>query len=122
MAGRPARPLAPYALLEKQPKSRGQRRGIVRCDMRTKHGQLLKRTRAALLDHVGPNATAAQLSLCERIAFLELRAALFDQKIVDGSFTELDGKTYFALVGALRRTYNAIGLDRAAPRFAELLR
>jgi hypothetical protein len=122
MAGRAARPLAPYALLEPGTKSRGQRRGIVRCDMRTRAGRLLKRTRAALLEHVGPNATAAQLSLCERIAFLELRAALFDQKIVDGTFTECDSKTYYAMIGAIRRCYAALGLNRPAPKFAELLR
>ena len=122
MAGRPARPLAPYALLEPRSKSRGQRRGVVRCDMRTRHGQLLKRTRQALLDHVGADATAAQLSMCERIAFLELRAALFDQKIVDGTFTALDSSTYYALVGAMRRCYAAIGLDRPAPKFVALLK
>src|SRR6267378_3329243 len=113
----PARPLAPYALLEPSTKSRGQRRGIVRVDMRTRHGRLLKQTRAALLEHVGPHSTVAQRSMCERIAFLELRCALFDQKLISGEFTGNDANTYYALVGAMRRCYSAIGLERAAPKF-----
>lgn len=118
----PARPIAPYMLADPGGNSRGQRRGILRVDGRTKAGRQLRATRKALLDHLGPNASAPQLALAERAAFLELRATLFDQKIVDGTFTELDGKTYYALIGALRRCYAAIGLQRPAPAFAALMR
>ena len=38
------------------------------------------------------------------------------------TFTPLDSSTYYALIGAMRRCYAAIGLDRPAPKFAELLK
>jgi hypothetical protein len=63
-----------------------------------------------------------QRSMVERIAWLELRCALFDQKQISGTFTDLDGKTYLALVGSLRRLYSALGIERPAPKFAELLK
>jgi hypothetical protein len=44
-------------------KSRGQRRGIFRCDGRTREGRLLKETRKALLDHLGSGATVVQRSM-----------------------------------------------------------
>ena len=59
-----ARPIAPYARLE--PKSRGQRRGILWVDARTREGRLLRDVRNTLLEHLGGNATAVHKSLIER--------------------------------------------------------
>jgi len=115
-----AHPISPYARIE--PKSRGQRRGIVRVDGRTKEGRLLKNTRAGLLEHLGPDATIPQKALIERIAWLELRSALFDQKQIEGTFTEYDSKQHLALINALRRLYGSLGLGRPVPKFAQLLK
>jgi len=94
--------------------------------MRTKEGRLLKRVRQGILDHVTGNGatepTFVQLSLAERAAQIELRLALFDQKRMAGEFTRYDNDVYMAEVGGLRRLYKEIGIGRATPSFAKLLR
>jgi hypothetical protein len=115
-------PLAVYALIE--PKSHGQRRGIVKCDGRSPEGRILKNARRTLLDHVGGAdvATPVQKSLIERAAMLELRAAMLDQKVIDGTFTDYDGKTYNAIINSLTRVYKVLGIGRPKPGFADLMR
>jgi hypothetical protein len=122
MPGGCARPIAPYSLIERPAKSRGQRRGIVRVDGRTREGILLKKTRKALLDFLGPNITPPQRAICERIAWLELRCAVFDAKQIDGTFTHYDSATHLALIGGLRRLYREIGFNSPAPKFADLMK
>ena len=116
-----AKPIAPYMHLNAN-RGRGQKRGILRVDGRTRAGRLLKAVRAALLAHVGADVTIVQKSLIERIAWLELRCVLLDQKQIEGQFSDYDAKTYLAEVGALRRCYSALGIHRPTPRFAELLK
>jgi len=70
----------------------------------------------------GRTATTAQLAIVEHIAFLELRAALLSQKIIDGTYTNYDSSTHYALIGALRRCYREIGIESPTPKLAELLR
>jgi len=115
-----ARPIAPYTRLE--PKSRGQRRGILRVDARTREGRLLRDARKTLLEHLGGTATAVQKSLVERAAWLELRIALLDAKQARGEFSDYDSRVYLAMIGSLRRVYQAIGIARPAPSFAKLLK
>jgi hypothetical protein len=115
-----ARPIAPYMRLE--PKSRGQRRGIVRVDARTREGRLLRDVRKALLEHLGPNPTVVQRSMVERAAWLELKCALLDQKIISQTDTTFDSATYLSWVGHLRRLYQALGIARPAPSLAKLLK
>ena len=118
----PARPVAPYMRFEKASANRGQKRGVVRVDGRTVHGRLLKNTRAALLEHLGPGVTIPQKAIIERIAWLELRCALFDQKQIDGTFTQYDADQHLALINALRRLYGSLGTGRPGPKFASLLK
>jgi len=113
-------PLAIYARTE--PKGRGQRRGIVKCDGRSPEGRILKNARLALLEFIGPDATPIQKSLIERAAMLELRAAMLDAKIVAGTFTEYDGKTYNAIVNSIARVYRTLGIERPRPEFSKLWR
>jgi hypothetical protein len=115
-------PLAVYALIE--PKSHGQRRGIVKCDGRSPEGRILKNARRTLLEHIGGAevATPVQKSLIERAAMLELRAAMLDQKVIDGSFTDYDGKTYNAIINSLTRVYKTLGIGRPRPGFADLMK
>jgi hypothetical protein len=118
-----ARPIAPYSLVEPRSQNRGQKRGLVRVDGRTVAGRLLKHTRKALLDHVGgPNAASTvQKALIERCAWLELRCALFDQKQIEGTFTNYDSATHLALIGSLRRLYQTLGIEKPRASFASLL-
>jgi hypothetical protein len=71
----------------------------------------VKNTRLALLEHIGPNATLPQQALIERIAFLELRAAIFDMKQVQGTFTPNDTAVHLAIINSLRRLYQTLGLQ-----------
>jgi hypothetical protein len=91
---------------------------LARPDMRSKKGRLLKQVRTGLIAHLGgeEKLSAPQRALIERIAMLSLRCALLDQKVVDGTFTEYDAKTYLAFTNSLTRTMTALGLERAAPR------
>jgi len=116
-----ARPIAPYARLE--PQSRGQRRGLLKIDARTREGRLLRDVRKTLLEHIGEdNATAVHKSLIERCAQLELCICVLDAKQARGEFTEHDGRVYLAMVGSLRRLYSTLGLERPTPKFSELMR
>ena len=105
--------------------SRGQRRGITRCDMRTLEGRFLKAIRKQITEHLasaGVEPTILQRSLIERASWLELRCALYDRKELEGKFTALDQKYYLALVGQLRRLYRDLGIQQPQPSFAKLLK
>ena len=121
-----ARPVYLYSLLDPSPgHSAGQRRGIVRVDMRSKHGRLLKTIRKEILAHLtaqGGEPTIIQRSLAERAAQLELKLAMYDEKQLAGTFSDYDSKVYFAAVGSLRRLYKEIGLAKPSPGFAKLLK
>jgi hypothetical protein len=88
-------------------------RGI---DGRTTAGKLISATRRALADHLGgeDRLSAPQRALIERCAMLQLRIAALDARIVDGSFTEYDAKTYLAFHNSLTRTLLGLGLQAAA--------
>jgi hypothetical protein len=73
-----ALPIASYARIS--PRSRGQRRCILRVDTRTREGRLLRDVRKTLLEHVGSNPTAVHRALIESAAWLELRIALLVQR------------------------------------------
>ena len=91
---------------------------LARPDRRTKEGRLLKQMRQALIAHLGGESrlSAPALALIERAAMLQLRCAVLDQKVLDGSFSEYDAKTYLAFSNSLRRTLAALGLQPAASK------
>src|SRR5215472_2944050 len=127
MSGKPARKIYLHSCLPGTPNTgRGQRRGILRVDGRTIHARLLRDVRKAVLAHIvrpGHDPTIAQRSMAERIAQLELRLAVFDQRFVDGKIpTDLDNREYLAATNSLRLAYQAVGFDKAAPKFADLLK
>jgi hypothetical protein len=117
----PAKPVSPHMIARPPSKHRGCKLGLVKVDGRTLEARLLKYTRQALLDHVGPNPTTLQLSLIERAAWLELKCALFDKRTIEGTFTEADSAIFLATIGGLRRIYKELGIERAGPKFADLL-
>jgi hypothetical protein len=89
---------------------------LARPDRRTREGRLLRQMRQALFAHLGGEArlTPPQRVLIERACMLQLRVATLDEKIVDGTFTDLDSRTYLAFSNTLRRTMLALGVDAAA--------
>jgi len=97
---------------------------LARPDRRSREGRLLKATRLALIEHLGGEdaLTPTQRSLVERAAYLQLRCSVLDRRIVDGTFTHYDAKSYLAFSNSLVRTMKALGLEGRAdklPTFSE---
>src|SRR5229473_888669 len=89
---------------------------LARPDGRTREGRCLIEARRSLIEHFGgeANLTVTQRALIERCAMLQLRCAVLDRKILDGTFSEFDAKTYLAFSNSLRRSLEALGLGPAA--------
>jgi len=89
---------------------------LAKPDMRSREGRLLTQVRRALFDHLGGEAkvTPLQRILVERAAMLQLRCATLDRKILDGSFSEYDAKTFLAFSNSLSRTLAKLGLGASA--------
>ena len=89
---------------------------LARPDKRTREGRCLQQARLGLIAHLGgeKNLTNPQRALIERCAMLQLRCAVLDRKILDGTFSEFDAKTYLAFSNSLRRSLEALGLGPAA--------
>jgi hypothetical protein len=88
---------------------------LARPDGRTREARLLKQVRQELTKHLGGKLTAPQRALVERVAYLQLRCAVLDRRIIDGSFSDFDSKQYLAFSNSLRRALSSLGLDAAAP-------
>lgn len=86
---------------------------LARPDRRTREGRLLRQMREALFQHFGGEAklSAPQRVLVERAAMLQLRCAVLDGKICDGTFSEYDSKVYLAFSNSLSRTMSVLGLE-----------
>src|SRR5215471_5782905 len=84
---------------------------LARPDRRTREGRLLKQMRQELTRHLGGKLTPPQRVLVERAAMLQLRCAVFDKKIVDGSFSEYDSKVFLATSNSLSRTLKTLGIE-----------
>jgi hypothetical protein len=84
-------------------------------DHRTREGRLLLQMRRALADHLGGErkVNAVQRALIERASWLQLRCATLDERIIDGTFSDYDNKSYLAFANALRRTLVALGVEKA---------
>ncbi len=89
---------------------------LARPDRRTKEGRCLAQARLGLIEHLGgeANLTNPQRALIERCAMLQLRCAVLDKKVLDGTFSEYDAKTYLAFSNSLRRSLESLGLGPAA--------
>src|SRR5262245_41968949 len=93
---------------------------LARPDRRSREGRLLTQARDALFGQLGgeTNITPAQRFLVERASMLQLRVATLDRKIIDGSFSEYDSKTYLAFSNSLTRTLRTLGLEPATAEVA----
>jgi hypothetical protein len=85
---------------------------LARPDGRSKEGRLLSQMRRALIAHLGGEARLSdpQRAMVERAAMLQLRCAVLDRKILDGTFSEYDSKVYLAFSNSLTRTLARLGL------------
>ena len=83
---------------------------------RSREGRFLNACRKELEDHLGgkANITVAQKILIERICFLRLRAALFDEQFLDAGkpLGELDYRVYMAISNSLVRATRELGLSK----------
>jgi hypothetical protein len=89
---------------------------LARADGRSREGRLLKQMRQELIAHMGGTVTPPQRAMIERAAMLQLRCAALDRKVLDGTFSEYDAKTYLAFSNSLTRTLKALGVQPAAAK------
>ena len=90
---------------------------LARPDGRSRQGRLLTQMRRQLTAQLGGNPTPTQVVLIQTAAMLQLKCATFDQKIIDGTFSDYDSKVYLAYANSLRRTLDSLGLAAApAPK------
>lgn len=83
---------------------------LARPDKRTREGRLLTQMRRTLTAQLGGKPTPQQQMLIERCAMLQLRCAVLDKRIIDGTFTQYDSNTYLAFSNSLRLSLTALGL------------
>lgn len=77
-------------------------------------GRLYMRLRAELVGHAGGAPNAAQRALIDRIAMVQVRMAIMDEKMFrDGDLSEHAGREYLAWANSMSRMLQALGLDGA---------
>jgi hypothetical protein len=99
------------------PHSRLLARGSV--SGRSRNGRYLSAAREELTLHLGGGPlSAAQRILVERIAWLRLHVALFDEKVANHStpMSDRDRASYLAFSNSLVRATRELGLQPTAPR------
>lgn len=109
------------------PYSRVVQRGVIAdtLDGRSREGRLARHMEAELIRHIGGNPSFVQKLLIERLVKVRLRLDAFEEKFAAGNWTDLDSRTYGALLTAFRLTAREIGVKPAAekaPSLAELMR
>jgi hypothetical protein len=87
---------------------------LAQVDRRSRKGRLLDQMRAVLTEQLGGRLSPTQTVLIERAAMLQLRCAVLDARIIDGTFSEYDAKTYLAFSNSLTRTMVALGFGADA--------
>lgn len=109
-----------------RPGRKGIHLGVYSCnttlaslDKRGREARLLRQVRTDLINHIGGNPSPVQRMLIERCAMLQLRVAMLDGRVLDGTFTEYDAKTYLAFSYSLRRSLVALGLEPATAQASD---
>lgn len=96
-------------------------------DCRTRAGRAANALRRALLAHVGPTPTPAQLAMVQQIVQLKLRLVMMDERFLlsGGDVSAHDARTYLAWSNGFTRALKALGLtggaEPPAPTLAEAL-
>jgi len=86
-------------------------------DGRSREGRYLRACKRELEKELGTKLTTAQRILVERVCFLRLRAALFDERLLmhGKELGELDYRVYCAISNALVRATRELGLKQSTP-------
>lgn len=86
-------------------------------DGRSRSGRYLARCRAELRRHLGSEPSPVQLALTERIAMLQLRLMMLDERVATGAaLSATEEKSYASLNSALARMMRELGIKAAAPK------
>jgi hypothetical protein len=86
---------------------------------RTRNGRFLAAAREELAQHLGGGKlSAAQRILVERVAWLRLHVALFDEKVAASAepMSDTDRRAYLAFSNSLVRATRELGLEPAAAK------
>src|SRR3954464_10500017 len=87
---------------------------LYRADGRTYEGMIVRRVRSALSEHVGGNPSVAQSLLIERAAWLSLRLALKERKLLEtGDLTRHDDLHYMSWTNGLVKILDRLGISCA---------
>ena len=113
--------VSPYARVTSTRRNQ-QKRGLVVVDGNSPEAHFLRRVQKQLVEHLGGNPTVAERALVNRIAWIELRCLMLDQKALSGNETAYDDHVYLAHANSLKRLYGALGLQSPKKSFAELMR
>jgi len=79
-------------------------------DGRTKEARILKSMRKELSALLGRAPNAGELALIERLAWLQLRLATLDRRLLDGKFTQFDASVYNAHLNSFARGLQKLGV------------
>jgi hypothetical protein len=91
-------------------------RGVIgdTVDGPSRDGRLARHIAAELIKHLGGNMLFVEKLLIERFIKTRLRLEALEEKGESGEWTDLDRRTYAALLNAFRLTAREIGLNPAA--------
>ena len=92
------------------------RHRLAKIDGRTRVAKLMRETRAALIAHVGGDPSATQRAPIERVVWLTVKCCQIDAKILSGTDTDYDSKSYLAWSNALRRALRDLGFEPPEPK------
>jgi hypothetical protein len=79
-------------------------------DGRTKEARILKSMRKELSALLGHQPNAGELAMIERLAWLQLRLATLDRRLLDGEFTQFDASVYNAHLNSFARGLQKLGV------------
>ena len=79
----------------------------------------MRSVRDELTRQIG-NPSPAQKALIERAAWLSLRMAQLDARMLNGGFTDFDSKQYLAWSNGLTRLLRSLGLKGGAQHAVDL--
>jgi hypothetical protein len=80
----------------------------------TRLGYLYTALRAELVKHIGGAPNPAQRALIDRIAMVQVRMAIMDERMFrEGDLSEHAGREYLAWANSMSRMLQALGLDSA---------
>jgi hypothetical protein len=102
---------APYPMKTRGLRSNSRPRRFASIDRRTAEGRLFDQFRSELIEHIGSTPNVVQSAMIERCAWVRLRIALMDEKMLTGGMTDQDSAVYLAWSNTLRRLLVALGVQ-----------